>query len=86
MESRKELGKEWKDGCGEECSGGHNRAPVFWALLVVLFGLLAVFEFGLKNIKSVPEWIHSFGFWRIFAFVIGFAIIISGLRMPAKRK
>jgi uncharacterized membrane protein YvbJ len=77
--------KEWDKRCEEECAGGKGGAPVFWGVLVVLVGLWIVFEFGLKNVEGLPSWIYEFQFWWIFALLIGIAIIVTGLRMIAKR-
>lgn len=87
--SKKESEKECEDRCEKECSGGtHGGPPYFFAAIVILFGLWIVFEFVLRKISPMPEWlawVNSFSFWWIFALVVGIIIIISGIRMLVRK-
>jgi len=80
--------KEAEDRCEEECPvGGKRGAPIFWAVLLILIGLVIIFEGILKNI-SLPEslsWINNINFGLIFAAVIGILFIIWGLRLFSKK-
>ena len=80
--------KDVEDRCEEECpAGGKRGAPIFWAILLVLIGLVIIFEGILKNI-TLPDsfsWIHEINFGLIFAAVIGILFIIWGLRLVSRR-
>ncbi|MFQ5911197.1 MAG: zinc-ribbon domain-containing protein [Thermoplasmata archaeon] len=67
--------------CSEECSGGPRSDRIFWGVILALVGLWILFEFGLKNISGMPQWVYDFQFWWIIPVIIGLAIIVAGLRM-----
>ena len=49
--TKKDMEKEWEKKCEEECPlGGKRGAPIFWAILLVLIGLVIIFE-GILNIR-----------------------------------
>ncbi|MFH0815321.1 MAG: hypothetical protein V1934_00680 [Methanobacteriota archaeon] len=54
---------------------------IFWGLIVIVFGLWVAIEFGLKHIDGVPEWITSMEFCWVLPVIIGFLIILAGIRM-----
>jgi len=89
--SKKEREKEWDRRCEDECTGGKGGRgwAIFWGVIIVLFGLLIIFEVILKGLsKSYPEllgWVNSVEFGWIFAGVIAIFIIIFGLRILSKR-
>lgn len=87
--SKKNPEKECENRCEEDCSGGTKHGPpYFFAAIVILFGLWIVFEFVLRKINPMPEWlawVNSFSFWWIFALVVAIMIIASGIRMVMKK-
>ena len=86
--TKKDYEKDWEKRCEEECAGGKHGAPVFWGIIVILIGLWIIFEFVLKNIgvlEGLPSWIQNFEFWWLIALVIAIAIILTGIRMIAKK-
>ncbi len=87
--TEKEMEKEWEKRCEDECpAGGKRGAPIFWAILLVLIGLVIIFEGILKNI-SVPasfSWINDINFGLIFAAIIGILFIVWGLRLISSKK
>lgn len=80
--------KDVEERCEEECpAGGKKGAPIFWAILLILIGLVIIFEGILKNI-SLPGsllWVHDINFGLIFAAIIGILFIIWGLRLFSKK-
>lgn len=80
-EHKKGMDKE----CEDECAGGKKNASIFWAVIIVLIGLWIVFEFGIKNIPELPDWVGKFEFWWVIPVIIGIAIIITGLSIASKR-
>ena len=86
--TRKDYEKEWDKHCEEECAGGKHGAPIFWGIVIILIGLVIIFEVVLKNIEGLPpafSWIYTFEFWWIFALLIAIAIIITGLRIMTRK-
>ena len=54
LENIKDYEKEWENRCEEDCAGGkHGRPPIFWGIIVILFGLWILFEFVLKNHRVI---------------------------------
>lgn len=87
--TKKDIEKEWEKRCEEECpAGGKRGAPIFWAILLVLIGLVIIFEGVLKNITlpSSFSWIHDVNFGLIFAAVIGILFVVWGLRLISTKK
>lgn len=87
--SKKGHGKEWDNRCEEECAGGKGGRgwTIFWGVIIVLVGLLIIFEVLIKNIaRSVTwlYWVNSVEFGWIIAAVIGIFIIVFGLRIISR--
>ena len=85
---KKDYEKEWEKRCEEECAGGKHGTQIFWGIIVILIGLVIIFEVVLKNIPNLPSefsWIYNFEFWWIFALLIAIAIIITGLRIMTRK-
>jgi uncharacterized membrane protein YvbJ len=89
-EIKRDHDKEWDKRCEDECAGGKGGRgwAAFWGVIIVLVGLLIIFEVLVKNVlKTTPgfEWINTIEFGWIIAAVIGIFIIIFGLRILSKR-
>jgi hypothetical protein len=54
---------------------------IFWGLIVIVFGLWVFFEFGLKHVHGLPQWVYDAEFCWILPIIIGALIILAGLRM-----
>lgn len=86
--AKKDYEKDWDKRCEEECAGGKHGAPIFWGIIIILIGLVIIFEVVLKNIAGLPpalSWIYTFEFGWIFALLIAIAIIITGLRIMTRK-
>jgi hypothetical protein len=82
------IKKRSDERCEEECAGGKHGTPIFWGILIILIGLLIIFEGVLKNIKGLPSelsWIYTTEFGLIFAIFIALAFIFLGIRIITKR-
>ena len=82
--------KEVDDKCEEECVGGKRSpfAPVFWGVIVILVGLWILFEVVLKNTdiyNQLPTWLQNFEFWWLIGLVVAVAVIMTGIRILAKK-
>jgi len=83
--------KEWDKHCEDECAGrkGGRGWAIFWGVIIILVGLLIIFEVILKGLsKSYPDilgWVNSVEFGWIFAGVIAIFIIVFGLRILSRR-
>jgi uncharacterized protein (DUF983 family) len=75
-----------EEECEEECAAGGKSAPAFWGVIILLVGLLIVFEV-VKAIfeESLPQWFLNLELWWIIGLVIALAIIMAGFRMVTKR-
>jgi uncharacterized membrane protein YvbJ len=74
---------EWRrrrdhdDDCEKECSGKEgSRFP--WGIIFILIGLWVIWEWGIKNMDGMPEWVEDFQFWWVFPIFIGIAIMYLG--------
>ena len=78
---------QWDKRCEEECAGGKKGAPIFWGIIVIIIGLWIISEFVVKRIwpEYLPDWFNNFEFVWLIALIIAIAIIITGIRMIAKR-
>ena len=86
--SKKGRGKD--DRCEENCVCGEQSkgAPVFWGVIVILFGIWFLFEVVIKNTtlqESLPPELVNFEWWWLIGVVIVLAIIGTGIRMIARR-
>lgn len=80
--------EDWDDRCERECEGGDGKSSIFWAIIIVIFGLWILFEFVIKriaNLEGLPLWIQEFQFWWLIAFVISIALIFTGVKMIIRR-
>jgi len=85
---KKDYEKEWENRCEEDCAGGkHGKPPIFWGIIVILFGLWILFEFVLKNIEglNLPVWVQDFNFWWILILLVAIAIIVTGVRIIVRK-
>jgi uncharacterized membrane protein YvbJ len=85
MGERWDKDKEIDKKCEETCSGRGPAGKVLWAIIIILIGFWLVFEFGLKNIEGLPDWVYNFSFWWIIPVVVGLAVIIWGVSILVKR-
>lgn len=76
--------KECDDRCEEECSGRSRVGILFWGTIIILIGLWFIFEFGVKKISGLPDWVYSFEWGWVFAVVIGIAILAAGINIIIK--
>jgi uncharacterized membrane protein YvbJ len=88
--SKKGYERDMNKRCEEECAGGKGGRgwAIFWGVIIVLVGLLIIFEVIIKGLaKSYPalNWVNSFEFGWIFAAVIAIFIILFGIRILSKR-
>lgn len=81
---RMEQEKGREDRCGEECSGRSKIGIWFWGTIIVLIGLWFIFEFGVKNISGLPDWVYTLEWGWIFGVVIGIAILAAGINVIVK--
>jgi len=88
--SKKEQEQEWNRRCEDECAGGKGGRgwAIFWGVIIVLVGLLIIFEVIIKGLARTYhqlDWVNSVEFGWIFAAVIAIFIIIFGLRILSRR-
>lgn len=76
--------REWDDRCGEECSGRGKIGLWFWGIIIILIGLWFIFEFGIKNVSGLPDWVYNFEWTWIFGIVVGIAILAAGINVIVK--
>lgn len=79
-----------EDRCEEDCIGSKDGRgwSMFWGVIIILIGLLIIFEFVVKNIaKDVGwlQWVNHIQFGWIIAAVIGLFIILWGFRVLSKK-
>lgn len=87
---KKDSDKDWNKHCEEECAGrkGGRGWSIFWGVIIVLVGLLIIFEVFIKNMANSVSWLSwtkSVDFGWVIAAVIGIFIIIFGLRILSRR-
>ncbi len=75
---------EWRKKADEECAKSRG-GQLFWGLIIVFIGAWLIFEFGIKNIGGLPQWVYDLTPWWIIPIVIGIAIVIAGIRLAAGR-
>jgi uncharacterized membrane protein YvbJ len=88
--SRQEYDRQRDQRCEDECAGGKNNRgwAVFWGVIIVLIGLVILFEVVIKDMAktySWLSWVNTVQWNWIFAFVIAIFIIVFGLRVLSKR-
>jgi len=84
LASGQRVDKECDDRCEEECSGRSKIGVIFWGTIIILIGLWFIFEFVIKKISGLPDWVYSFEWGWIFALVIGVAILVAGINIIIK--
>lgn len=78
--------KSKDDQCEEDCKGSDKEQSWFWGVIVVVVGVWVIWEFGLKNVVDVPDWVNDNDmFCTIIWVVIGIAILMAGVRMISRR-
>jgi len=77
-------GHEKDDDC--VCAGSKQNpfVPVFWGIVVILFGLWIIFSFVIPS-SYLPMGMHDFSFWGLIVLIIAIAIILTGFRILTKR-
>lgn len=71
---------EWRRRADEECARSRG-GQVFWGLVIIFIGAWLVFEFGVKNIQGLPQWVYDFTPWWIVPIILGIVILIAGVRL-----
>lgn len=82
--AKAEPGTEWRKKADEECAKTRG-GQVFWGLIIVFIGAWLIFEFGIKNIPGLPQWVYDLTPWWIIPIILGIVIVIAGLRLAAGR-
>jgi len=80
----KEKKHEKDDDC--VCSGSKQNplVPVFWGIVVILFGLWIVFSFVIPR-SYLPAGLQDFSFWGLILLIIAVAVILTGFRILTKK-
>ena len=78
------------DRCEEECGGGpgHRGWTIFWGVVIVLIGLIILFEVVLKDMAktySWLDWVNTVQWGWIFGAVVAIFVIIIGLRIISRK-
>ena len=68
------------DEC-DECDSSTKEGSIFWGIIVLLIGLWVIFEFGLKKIEGMPDWVYGADICWLIPIVIGIAIIVGAFRI-----
>lgn len=73
--SRPEYDRQREQRCEDECAGGKNNRgwAVFWGVIIVLIGLVILFEVVIKDMAktySWLSWVNTVQWNWIFAVVI----------------
>jgi hypothetical protein len=68
------------------CSGSKQNplVPVFWGIVVILFGLWIVISFIIPR-SYLPAGLQEFSFWGLIILIIAIAIILTGFRILTKK-
>ena len=83
-ESLKGVKKD-KDDDDCVCSGSKQNplVPVFWGIVVILFGLWIVISFIIPD-DYLPSGLRDFSFWGLIVLIFAIAIILTGIRIMTK--
>ncbi len=79
-----EPGTEWRKKADEECAKTRG-GQIFWGLIIVFIGAWLIFEFGIKNIAGLPQWVYDLTPWWVIPIILGIVIVIAGIRLAAGR-
>lgn len=68
------------------CSGSKQNplVPVFWGVVVILFGLWIVISFIIPD-SYLPPGLQDFSFWGLIILIIAIAVILTGFRIITKK-
>ena len=68
------------------CSGNKQNpyVPVFWGIVVILFGLWIIFSFVIPR-SYLPVEMQDFSLWGLILLIIAIAIILTGIRILTKK-
>ncbi len=78
--------RDWENECERECEKGPRGGSVIWGIIIILVGIYVLWEFGLKNVQGLPQWVYDFQFWWVIPVLIGIAIIVGGLRLAMRKR
>jgi uncharacterized membrane protein YvbJ len=81
--------EEWDKRCEEACAGGRGGRgwAVFWGVIIILIGIVIIFEVVLKQMASTYpwlSWVNTIQWDWIFAGVIAIFIILFGIRLASR--
>lgn len=84
--SLKGVAKDFEKDDDCVCSGSKQNpyVPVFWGIVVILFGLWIIFSFVIPS-TYLPMGMHNFSFWSLIILIIAIAIILTGFRILSKK-
>ena len=84
--SLKGINKEYKKDDDCVCSGSKQNpfVPVFWGIVVILFGLWILLSFVIPR-SYLPIGLQDFTFWGLIVLIIAVAIILTGFRILTKK-
>ena len=68
------------------CSGSKQNpyVPVFWGIVVIIFGLWIIFSFVIPR-SYLSVGLQDFSFWGLIVLIIAVAIILTGFRILTKK-
>jgi uncharacterized membrane protein YvbJ len=68
------------------CAGSKQNplVPIFWGIVVILFGLWIVISFVIPR-ESLPAGLQDFSFWGLIILIFAIAVILTGIRIISKR-
>jgi uncharacterized membrane protein YvbJ len=68
------------------CGGSKKNpfVPVFWGIVVILFGLWIIFSFLIPR-DYLPAELREFSFWGLIILFFAVAIILTGFRILTKK-
>jgi uncharacterized membrane protein YvbJ len=89
--ARQDVDRHRDQRCEDECAGGQGGRgwAVFWGVIIILIGLVILFEVVIKDMAKQYtwlSWVNTVQWNWIFAFVIAIFIIIFGLRVLSRHK
>ena len=53
---------------------------MFWGVIIILVGAFIIWEFAIKNVVDLPDWLKDFEFCWVAWVIVGIAIVVAGLR------
>ena len=69
------------------CSGSQQNpmVPIFWGIVVILFGLWILINFVIPK-SYLPSGLQDITFWGLIVLIFAIAIILTGIRIITKKK